>query len=167
MRTPARLVSVGFLSVLTLMLAITALAPHAYGYSFLPPTVSPNPAVAGQPITVSGTGCCTTADTVDGAIFVDTSAAHDCSSVGSGVISFGPQALSPSLKYSFTITLSSPGFYCVSTTDSATPITDSGNTPLSVTAAPIPEYPFGLAVLAILMIVGYGVIRRKTITKHK
>jgi hypothetical protein len=30
--------------------------------------------------------------------------------------------------------------------------------------APIPEYPLGLAVLAIFMILAYGVIRRKTIT---
>jgi hypothetical protein len=29
-------------------------------------------------------------------------------------------------------------------------------------AAPIPEYPLGLSILAIFMIIGYGVIRRKT-----
>ena len=28
--------------------------------------------------------------------------------------------------------------------------------------APIPEYPLGLAVIAIFMIIGYGVIRRRT-----
>ncbi len=33
--------------------------------------------------------------------------------------------------------------------------------------APIPEYPLGLALLAIFMILAYGVIRRKTITKQK
>ena len=33
--------------------------------------------------------------------------------------------------------------------------------------APIPEYPFGLAVIAIFMVLAYGVIRRKTTTKHK
>jgi hypothetical protein len=32
---------------------------------------------------------------------------------------------------------------------------------------PIPEYPLGLAVLAIFMLIGYGVIRRKTVTKQK
>ena len=38
--------------------------------------------------------------------------------------------------------------------------------PLTVTATPIPEYPVGLAVLAIFMIIGYAVIRRRTITKQ-
>jgi len=32
---------------------------------------------------------------------------------------------------------------------------------------PIPEYPLGLPLLAIFMIVGYGVIKRKTVTKQK
>jgi hypothetical protein len=34
-------------------------------------------------------------------------------------------------------------------------------------AASIPEYPFGLAVLAIFMVLGYGVIKRRTLTKQK
>ena len=36
--------------------------------------------------------------------------------------------------------------------------------PFSIVPAtpPIPEYPFGLAVLAIFMVVAYGIIRRKT-----
>jgi hypothetical protein len=34
-------------------------------------------------------------------------------------------------------------------------------------ATVIPEYPLGLSILAILMIIGYTVIRRKTITKQK
>ena len=33
-----------------------------------------------------------------------------------------------------------------------------------VTSPPIPEYPFGLSLLAILMIVGYGLVRRRTRT---
>ena len=43
------------------------------------------------------------------------------------------------------------------------------NVAFTVTSAspPIPEYPVGLAVLAIFMIIAYGVIRRRTITKQK
>jgi hypothetical protein len=34
-------------------------------------------------------------------------------------------------------------------------------------AAPIPEYPLGLLILAMFMVVGYGLIRRKTVTKKQ
>jgi hypothetical protein len=34
-------------------------------------------------------------------------------------------------------------------------------------APPIPEYPLGLPILAIFMIIGYGVIKRRTVTKQK
>jgi hypothetical protein len=34
-------------------------------------------------------------------------------------------------------------------------------------APPIPEYPFGLVVLAVFMVIAYGVIRRKTIVKQR
>ena len=33
--------------------------------------------------------------------------------------------------------------------------------------APIPEYPLGLPILAILILIGYGVIRRKTVAKQR
>jgi hypothetical protein len=39
--------------------------------------------------------------------------------------------------------------------------------PLTPAGPPIPEYPLGLPILSIFMIVGYGLIRRKTITKQK
>jgi hypothetical protein len=31
----------------------------------------------------------------------------------------------------------------------------------------IPEYPLGLPLLAIFMLIGYGLIRRRTVTKQK
>ncbi|MGA3109229.1 MAG: hypothetical protein ABSD99_07190, partial [Candidatus Bathyarchaeia archaeon] len=37
-----------------------------------------------------------------------------------------------------------------------------GCDPFTVSSTPIPEYPFGLAILAVFMIIAYGVIRRKT-----
>jgi hypothetical protein len=59
-----------------------------------------------------------------------------------------------------------PGSYCVVVVSqgpgtSPTNISD----PLTVTsAAPIPEYPLGLAVLAVFMVLAYTVIRRRTRT---
>jgi hypothetical protein len=34
-------------------------------------------------------------------------------------------------------------------------------------APPIPEYPVGLAILAVFMVIGYGLIRRKTTTQQR
>jgi hypothetical protein len=48
-------------------------------------------------------------------------------------------------------------------------LTSGGGTPsfhLNVNASIIPEYPLGLPLLAILMLVGYTVLRRKTITNQ-
>lgn len=157
------------------MVTITVLVPHAYGLLVPLPAVSPNPAVAGQPITISGsipTGAA--GQSIYGTVFVDASVAHDCSSFGAGVLRFptsGFQSLSAGLTYSFTVTVSSAGFYCAGVTDVGPPVTDSaGATPFSVTAAttpPIPEYPYGLPLLAILTVIAYSVIRRKTSTKQK
>jgi hypothetical protein len=37
-----------------------------------------------------------------------------------------------------------------------------GDAVQAASTPPVPEYSFGLAVLAIFMIIGYGVIRRRT-----
>lgn len=57
-----------------------------------------------------------------------------------------------------------PGFYCVYVSEQSNTniVFDS----LTVTAAAIPEYPFGLSLLAVLMIGAYGVIRRKAIMER-
>jgi hypothetical protein len=67
--------------------------------------------------------------------------------------SFGPTTLTTSSL--------AQGQYCVEAY--SYPTSSSGFTTLTVTsAAPIPEYPLGLAVLAIFMVLAYGVIRRRT-----
>ena len=61
-----------------------------------------------------------------------------------------------------------PGSYCLNAYSTFFGSSDNGaDAPFTVTSAtPIPEYPFGLAILAILMIIAYGVIRRKTVTRQ-
>jgi len=59
-------------------------------------------------------------------------------------------------------TWSSPGTGNASDNLRVTYTTPSTTT---TTSPPIPEYPFGLVVLAILMIIGYGLVRRRAITK--
>lgn len=168
-RLRKRLVSMGFVSVLALLFTVTVLTPHAYavGYTVL---ISPNPVVAGQTMTVSGsTGSAgSSGDHMFLEIDTDLSAAHDCSGTNT-IIKIGPQTLGPSLTFSFTVTLSvTPGFYCAAVDDvgSSTtftfPISNSDFFSVSVMAPPIPEYPYGLPILAIFTILAYAVIKRKT-----
>jgi len=172
LRLPVRLVSVGFLSVLALMISITVITPHAYGFIIIPaPTVSPNPATAGQPFMVYGTiSAASVGDSITGFFYVDLSVAHSCGGTLGLISALGPVTLGSSRSYSFTITAPTssfyPQYYCVVIIDgssSSFPLTS-----ISVNAAPpIPEYPYGLPLLAIFMLIGYGVIRRKTATKQK
>jgi hypothetical protein len=49
-------------------------------------------------------------------------------------------------------------------------IPPSGSVPVSViisSTTPIPEYPLGLPILAIFMILAYGAIKRRTVAKQK
>lgn len=109
-------------------------------------TITPNPAVAGQPITFSGSS----AD-VGGNIF----SGFGCTgSIVAFVSTGGPGA------YSFTLTGGLPaGSYSVQIIDDITPPTGCVN--FTVQPVSIPEYPLGLPILAILMIVGYGLVRRR------
>jgi hypothetical protein len=67
-------------------------------------------------------------------------------------------------------TISSPGPYCAGVADDGPPPANTGAIggsfdqafTVGSPAPPIPEYPIGLPILAIFMIIGYGVIRRKT-----
>jgi hypothetical protein len=162
----ARLISLGVLSVLALVITAVAMIPHAYATGFIipPMTISPNPAVAGQPITFSGS---TSGNGASGNdlylfIFTDTSVAHDCSSTTQ--ISTTHTTLSASFTFSFTATVPSPGYYCAGVDDApGGGVSIGGSFDQSFSATqPIPEYPIGLPILAIFMIFGYAVIKRKT-----
>lgn len=151
------------------MLTAAVLTPHAYASGFIipPPTISPNPAVAGQPITVSGsTGGSPANGSPGDDMFLFIFVGPSCATQLGGAI--GPVLLSGGTThtFSFTTTISTPGPYCLGVSDSpggGVSIGGSFDESFTVTAAsPIPEYPLGIPILAIFMIIAYGVIRRKT-----
>jgi len=55
------------------------------------------------------------------------------------------------------------GMHCIEIVSPS--ILSHGTGSVIVTAAPIPEYPYGLVILAALMIFSYGVIKRRTATQ--
>ena len=109
-------------------------------------TINPNPPMAGQPFTISGTA--TTGGF--GSLYAGSGCSVDSSitnvfdpSPGAFIDSFPGQ---PAGSYSFSHEGDASG--CVNFTV---------NSP-----TPIPEYPLGLPLLAILTLVGYGLVRRRT-----
>lgn len=56
-----------------------------------------------------------------------------------------------------------PGTYCVQVFSASVPSSASVDLLLTITgAAPIPEYPLGLPLVAMFMLIGYGLIKRRT-----
>lgn len=162
---------VGLLIVLVVIVArVTTVPVFAFPPPPPAPTVSPTSPVAGQTFTISGSFPGTSGDSMSIQVFHDTSAAHDCSSVSNPAVfvsSFIP--LTASLTYSGPVVIATAGFYCAAALDETiSPPEPTLSDPFSVTAATIPEYPIGLPLLAIFMVITYGLIRRKTtITKQK
>ena len=107
-----------------------------------PPMFNPNPPIAGEPFTVSGA-------TLLGGQSIRLYPRSTCTGSSTSLGISGVMGV-----YSFTLT-EAAGSYCLEA---------EGLYPFTVDPAPIPEYPIGLPLLAILMIVGYAVIKRKTRT---
>lgn len=166
-----RFVGVTVLSILVLtIVGVVSLSPaHAVGTMTL--NVSPNPPLPGQTVTFSGqvTPPLTSADNIE---VVVSSGGLTCADD----IRFVPLAvgLTPStFSGSFTGTADSAGHYSITVAGGfaaglygAIALDESAGLasvcdPFTVTPN-IPEYPFGLAVLAIFMIIAYSVIKRKT-----
>jgi hypothetical protein len=116
-------------------------------------TITPSSPIEGQPFTISGT------ITTDGYVAI-----RDLSGCSGGV-EFLQAITAPS--YSVAVPGLPVGTYTVSASDdssgcvSFTVIPAVTSTTTTVTT-PIPEYPYGLALLAIFMILGYAVIKRRT-----
>jgi hypothetical protein len=99
-------------------------------------TITPNPPIAGEPFTITS---------MPGYSSVFVFSSSDCSG---GVIA-------SSFTSPFTLTLSA-GQYSAYSGDV------SGCVKFTVVPAAIPEYPYGLGVLAVFMVVGYGLIKRRS-----
>jgi hypothetical protein len=179
-------IGVAVLSILVLtIVGAVSLSP---AYASLPPAtmtlnMSPNPALPGQAVTFSGqvnppkTG----ADTIQ--IYV-LSGELRCAPLDTRfvwlAVNLAPSTLTPSSPTpTFTGTANSAGFYSITgaaglpadaytvyARDTSYVGVASTCDPLTV-APPIPEYPLGVAVLAAFIVITYGVIRRKTVTKLK
>lgn len=133
--------------------------------------LTPNPVTQGMNVVASGAGWLTSS--TDPTNFLEVSSGtptlFGCTSSGSTLINFVPTTDSSGNLNPVTIptTSLSPGTYCVSveiSTDVLQPLTESFTTTLTVTgsSAPvIPEYPFGLPLLAIFLVVLYGLVRRR------
>jgi hypothetical protein len=174
-----RLMAVTVLSIL--VLTIIGAASLSPAYAAPPATmtlhISPNPALPGQAVTFSGqvTPPATGADNIE--VFVESGAA--CAAPDIRVVwlavNLAP-SITPSGVPTFTGTANSAGFYSITvpggfaadtyavvaqdTSYAAVEVSSACN--FLTVAPPIPEYPIGLPILAILMLFGYGLVRRRT-----
>lgn len=136
------------------IIALTVTLNTSNVYAVATVSVSPNPINPGTPVTLTGSGY--PANTLIGStIFNDNTG--NC---------FGTQFVFQTVKTdgtgAFTLAFSTVGLtvgtHCMDAVIDQTVAT----TILTVTSAAIPEYPLGLPILAIFMILAYGVIRRRT-----
>jgi hypothetical protein len=114
-------------------------------------SISPNPPTAGQPFDISGIG--------SGNILVLFSGSG-CSGDGTPLTASPLPADEP---YTITTSIDSPDQYSVSDTGNCVDFTviPAATTTTTTVTTPIPEYPYGLPLLAILTILCYAVIKRR------
>jgi hypothetical protein len=150
-----------------LFLVVVGMVSPAYAFCTFTGTLSSSTIAQGtSSVTVSGTDECQAPGQIVN-VYLE---AGTCGSGGSTLFS-STATIGGSFDFSQSIPTSSlgAGSYCVRLTScSAEPncgslitITD----PLTVTGV-IPEYPLGLSVLAIFMVLAYGLIKRRTRTVH-
>lgn len=115
-------------------------------------SISPNPPIAGQGFTItSGVG-------ISEHIYLFTGATCSGELLDDRVV--GPYG-------SFHVFLPSGnvGPYSVIATTTTRPVTvTEACTAFNIVVTPVPEYPYGLAILAVFMVLGYAVIKRRTRT---
>ncbi len=169
--------------VLTIIGAVSLSPAYAVGPVTMTLNVSPNPALPGQAVTFSGqvTPPATGADNIEIGVGIGLCEPTDIRVVWLAV-NLAPSGIhSTFVGQTFTGTANSAGHYSITVpggfaaglygaiaVDTSYTAVGAGTDcdPFTV-APPIPEYPFGLAVLAAFMVIAYGVIRRKTVTKQK
>lgn len=180
-----RFIGVAVLSVL--VLTIVGAVSISPAYAGNPPTmtlnISPNPALPNQPVTFSGkvSPPATSADTIE-VLFAPAGTCITVIDIRFIPLAVGlaPSALTP-LKFPIlTGTADSSGFYSITApsgfsaggytataqdTSYAAVIVVSPCDSFAV-APPIPEYPLGVAILALFMVIAYGFVRRRTRYDH-
>jgi hypothetical protein len=164
-----RLIGITVLSILVFTIIGATSPAHATVCTVFTATLSSSTIVQGGSLTLSGVDNCSPITGEN--IFANTYETSSCPSSGmpSGSQVGGDGLSGVTGAYSgvpITFFISPPGFggpgtYCVHVFSTSDP--SGANVAFTVTSPTfIPEYPFGLAVLAIFMILAYGIIRRRT-----
>lgn len=166
-----RVIAVAALSILLFTVVGATFLQPAYACAFII-NLSSSTIVQGGSVSLSGDDTCgSPTDT----IFVQTFQTSTCPANGipSGT-QVGADGLNPvsgtwsNLPVTFFSGQGGPGSYCVHVFSNSISTAEGPNDPLTVTSAtPIPEYPVGLAILAIFMVIAYALIRRRTLGKQK
>ncbi len=146
-----RLIAVAILAVVALTVTLNSGRVYAYSATL---TLTPNPVAQGMNVEARGSGW-----PYPYSLYVEVWADNTGSCLGSPLLHI---SASTDASYDFgpvTIPTSglSVGTHCVRAVGVVASVTE-----LLTVVAPIPEYPFGLPLLAIFMVIGYGLIRRRT-----
>ena len=150
-----RFLGVGVLFTLGFMIVGAIFIQSAYACTIIGATLSSSTITQGTPsVILDGKDPCSRPDDIEVRLY---------SGACPGV-TFISSITVPTVSNYFSGTVIStssltPGSYCVQVDDLVDPVV---TLPLTVTPAAIPEYPLGLAVLAVFMILAYGVVRRRT-----
>ena len=152
---------VAIIAIFALTVTLSFGSVHAVTLPTL--TLTPNPITQGTNLVITGsnfpasqngffvvfsdnTGKCTGSDYIDGAISADASGNLGAVTIPtSGLLTVGTHCVT------------TVGFTIVGTN---TP--DNAVSSLTVNPTVVPEYPYGLPLLAIFMVIAYGLIRRRT-----
>jgi hypothetical protein len=170
---------IGITILSILLLTIVGAVSLSPAYAPLLPTmtlnVSPNPALPNQAVTFSGqvTPPATSADNIQIEVEPDNPECLLDIRVVWLAVNLAPSTSTPSTISTFTGIADSAGYYSITVpggfpagpygviAEDASLGVLSGCVSFTV-APPIPEYPLGLSVLAIFMIIAYGLVRRRT-----
>jgi hypothetical protein len=169
-----KFIGITILSILLLTIVGATFLSPAHAFPTITLNISPNPPLPNQPVTFSGqvSSPATSADSM--AVYVHSGSLTCPDDIGFVALAVNlVPSFNPALK--FTGTADSSGFYSITVPGGfavgqygaividASAQLSSLCDPFTV-APPIPEYPVGLAVLALLMVLSYAVIRRRTRT---
>ena len=151
------------LFAVTLLVMLTS-GGNVYACALLSFTVTVTPPSVAQGATFQVSGCgFNTAFTWNVEIWADSSG----SCAGPPITALTQAAVLDSFGNVAAVTVSSSslgvGTHCIEIVSPS--ILSHGTGSVIVTAAPIPEYPYGLVILAVLMVFSYGVIKRRTAIK--